>query len=113
MASGKKSCEGCGNKEAWIVHNKREKLTGVNYQECNICFDSSIPQRPDVYFRQPYWDYNLHDQDDPSYDPRKGTFIRSREHKAYVLKKLALREGGDRIAGARNFDRLSSKQWNQ
>lgn len=104
MATGKKKCAGCGNDQAWIVHNKRERLTGKIYQECNACFNPSIPERPDVYFKQPYWDYNLHDRDDPNYDPRRGTFITSKAHKAYILKKLNLREMGDRENGARNDD---------
>jgi hypothetical protein len=55
-----------------------------------------VPENPDVYFRKPYWDFNLHDLDDPYYDKTKGTYIRSKRHKAYVLKKLNLRESGDR-----------------
>lgn len=113
MSSGKKTCLGCGNKEAWAVHNKKEKLTGVVYQECNKCFDNTIPSNPDVYFKEPYWDYNLHDMDDPSYDPRRGTYITSKQHKAYVLKKLNLREAGDREGGRRIFDRYSALQWNR
>ena len=104
MAVGKKLCSGCGNKEAWAVHNKKEAYTNRVYQECNLCFDSSIPSNPDVYFKQPYWDYNLHDHDDPSYNPARGTFVTSKQHKAYLLKKLNLREDGDRVRGSRLFD---------
>lgn len=102
-------CKGCGNSEAWAVHPKKEKLTGKVFEECNRCFDSSIPAFPDVYFREPYWDEYLCDYDDPSYSPKRGTFIQSRAHKAYVLKKCGLREDGDARGGARKFDPLYSR----
>lgn len=102
-------CNGCGNEKAWAVHPKKERLTGRVFEECNVCFDSSISAYPDVYFREPYWDENLCDYDDPSYDPRKGTFIRSKAHKAYVLKKCGLREDGDARHGMRKFDPLYSR----
>lgn len=102
-------CKGCGNEEAWAVHPKKEIATGRVYEECNRCFDSSISSRPDVYFREPYWDENLCDYDDPNYDPKRGTFIRSKQHKAYILKKCGLREDGDRRGGARKFDPLYSR----
>lgn len=102
-------CEGCGNEDAWMVQPKKEKLTGRVYEECNRCFDASIAQNPDVYFREPYWDENLCDYDDPGYDPKRGTFIRSKAHKAYVLKKCGLFEDGDKKGGARAFDPLYHK----
>lgn len=97
-------CKGCNNTEAWAVHPKKERTTGRVFEECNRCFDSAVPAVADVYFRQPYWDENLNDYDDPSYDPDRGTFIRSKSHKAYVLKKCGLREDGDRKHGSRAFD---------
>lgn len=103
------NCAGCGNDNAWAVHPKKEQATGRVYEECNRCFDSSIPKAPDVYFREPYWDENLCDFDDPHYDPRRGTFITSKAHKAYVMKKCGLREDGDKKAGARAFDPLYSR----
>lgn len=97
-------CRGCGNPEAWSVTHKKEALTGRIYDECNICFDASVPHNPDVYFKAPYWDEHLHDFDDPSHDLERGTYIRSREHKAYVMKKLGLREAGYKRHGSRNDD---------
>jgi hypothetical protein len=104
-------CNGCGvdNEKVWAVHPKKEKFTGRVFEECNLCFDSCIPARPDIYFREPYWDENLGDLDDPSYDPKRGTFIRSRSHKAYVLKKLGLIEDGDKRNGSRAYDPMYSK----
>lgn len=104
------NCSGCKNDNAWAVHPKKEVLTGRVYEECNLCFDSSIPSHPDVYFKEPYWDENLSDFDDPAYDPKRGTFIRSKAHKAYVMKKCGLREDGDRKHGWRAFDPSYSKR---
>lgn len=72
--------------------------------ECNNCFDASIPDFPDVYFREPYWDDNLHDQDDPSYRPDKGVWVTSKAHKAFLFKKLGVREAGDRVHGSTGYD---------
>lgn len=107
--SSEMHCDGCGNDKAWVIHKKKEKFTGIIYEECNRCFDSEISSTPDVYFRTPYWDENLSDFDDPSYDPARGTFIRSKQHKAYVLKKCNLQEDGDKKHGWRAFDPMYSK----
>lgn len=102
-------CEGCGNKDPWARHPKKESYTGKVYEECNRCFDSSIPSNPDVYFREPYWDPNLFDFDSPGFDPKRGTFVTSKVHKAYLMKKLGVREAGDRKNGSRNFDPISHR----
>ena len=102
-------CEGCKNPDAWVIHYKKESITGKVFEECNKCFDPSISRNPDVYFKEPYWDENISDFDDPSYDPRRGTFVTSRSHKAYLLKKCGLRENGDRRGGGNNFDPISHR----
>lgn len=102
-----KSCEGCGNPNPWARHTKKEALTGRYYEECNRCFDSAIPSNPDVYFREPYWDDMLCDRDDPYYVEGKGTWVTSRSHKAYLMKKLNLQEAGDSKHGHRNFDPIA------
>lgn len=102
-------CDGCGNADAWSVVPKKETLTGRVYEECNVCFDKSIPSNPDVYFRAPYWDDNIRDRDDPSYDFKRGTFITSKAHKAYCMKKLGLQEAGDRHHGTNNFDAIAAR----
>jgi hypothetical protein len=104
MATGTDKCLGCGNQNAWMIRWVKEKFTGNKFMECNQCFDASISECPDVYFRQPYWDDNLHDQDDPNYDPEKGVFVTSKKHKAYLFKKLRVREAGDRVRGATTYD---------
>ena len=102
-------CEGCGNPDPWARHPKKEGITGKVFEECNQCFDSSIPSNPSVYFKGPYWDPHLHDFDSPGYDPKRGTFITSKAHKAYVMKKLGVQEHGDRRHGSINFDPISHR----
>lgn len=103
-------CEGCGNPDPWTRRPKKELLTGRIYEECNRCFDPSIPEFPDVYCPAGgYWDEHLYDFDDPTYDVKKGLFIRSKAHKAYVMKKMGVREAGDVVRGRRNFDPISHK----
>ena len=99
-------CDGCGNDKAWSITYKKEAISGKIYPECNKCFDPSISHNPDVYFKQPYWDEHLMDWDDPTCNNATGTWIRSKEHKAYVMKKLGIREAGDRKHGFRNEDML-------
>lgn len=110
MSDGKtKPCEGCRNPEPWARHTKKEAVTGRRYEECNRCFDSSIPSNPDVYFKAPYWDESLSDFDSPNFVYGKGTWVESKSHKAYLLKKLGLRESGDRVHGAIKFDPISHR----
>lgn len=110
MSNGEiKPCEGCGNPNPWARHPKKEALTGKVYEECNRCFDPSISSRPDVYFRGPYWDPHLYDFDSPGFDPKRGTFVTSKSHKAYLLKKLGLREKGDPVHGSTGFDPISHR----
>src|SRR5258706_12434652 len=97
-------CKGCGNPEPWSVTNKKESISGRIYQECNRCFDPTISRNPDVYFKVPYWDENLMDWDEPSCNNNTGTFIRSKQHKAYVMKKLGVREAPDKKHGFSNAD---------
>lgn len=54
---------------------------------------------PDVYFKEPYWDENLGNQDEPG-----AKFVSSRAEKAYLLKKNNLQEAGDRVHGATSYD---------
>lgn len=104
-----KPCEGCQNPNPWARHSKKERFTGKWYEECNRCFDPSIASNPDVYFRQPYWDENLCDYDSPNFVYGKGTWVTSKTHKAYLLKKLGVRESGDRVHGATKFDPIAHR----
>lgn len=52
---------------------------------------------PDVYFKEPYFDPHLAHPE----NSQTGTFIRSKAHKAQVMKELGISEKGDRRHGAR------------
>lgn len=72
---------------------------------CDRCGTvSGTISHADVYFRGPYYDPNIVDENDSS-TWNKGTYVESREHKAELFKKHGLRESGDRVHGARNFDK--------
>lgn len=110
MSDGKvRPCEGCGNPDPWARHPKKEAMTGKVFEECNRCFDPSIPSNPDVYFREPYFDPHLVDFDDPGFVPGKGTWVTCKSHKAFLMKKLGVRENGDFHHGSRNFDPISHR----
>jgi len=90
-------CGGCGNKDAY----RYKMRNGVEY--CNACANLGALAQPDAYFRGPYLDTNLVDVNDPK--GRDGTFITSKRHKVEVMKKLGVREVGDRVGGARKEDK--------
>ena len=71
--------------------------------DCDKCGGLRAMSQPDAYFKEPYRDSNLVDVNDPS--TRDGIFIKSKRHKAEVMKKLGVREVGDRVGGARNEDK--------
>jgi len=52
----------------------------------------------DVYFKAPGFESHLAD---PEKSP-KGNFVRSREHKAMLMRTLGVREVGDKFHGARD-----------
>lgn len=85
---------------------------GISYEECSECSKRSTPNlSPDVYFDKSKGAF----QTDPNICERNGNRIpfSSKREKAAILKRLGLREAGDKIHGARNFDKTASKQWDQ
>mgnify|MGYP001604483359 FL=1 len=56
----------------------------------------------DVYFRRPYLDENLSDGSQP-------VEVRSRAHKAALMKARGVREAGDRVHGSRCSSKTSTK----
>ena len=56
----------------------------------------------DVYFRKPYMDENLSDGPQP-------VEIRSRAHKAQLMRARGVREAGDRVHGSRCSPKTSTK----
>lgn len=83
---------------------------GNRTQYCSDCFSGPMPSlSPDVYFDKS----KGANQIDPNLcDRYKGPIpFSSKREKAAILKRLGLREAGDREHGARNFDKQSSRQW--
>lgn len=66
---------------------------------CNACGPSSSAFKfSDVYFKEPYFDPHIaHPESSP-----RGNQIRSREHKAILMKEFGLKEKGDKVHGARD-----------
>ena len=66
---------------------------------CNACGQSSNSFRfSDVYFKEAYFDPHIaHPENSP-----RGNQIRSREHKAFLMRELGLKEKGDKVHGARD-----------
>ena len=86
-------CEGCGNKDA---HEWKFSSSG---QSCNACRPAASTFRfSDVFFQKPGFEPHLAH---PDHSP-KGNFVRSREHKAALMRELGVRETGDKVRGARD-----------
>ncbi len=85
------TCSGCGNDEA---HRISYSAKG---ESCDKCGASSTFRFSDVFFKGAGFEPHLAD---PDKSP-KGNFVRSREHKAQLMRELGVRETGDRVHGAR------------
>lgn len=82
-------CGGCGNEEATHVRirytDNRERI-----EVCDRCGNLAGYALPDASCPNGgYFDENLADT-----DHRKGQWVRSKEHKAALLKQLGLEEAG-------------------
>lgn len=86
-------CGGCKNPEAYRVSYSTAGET------CNACAPSMSSFRfSDVFFQKPGFEEHIaHPEKAP-----QGVFVRSREHKARVMRDLGIREVGDRVRGARD-----------
>lgn len=86
-------CTGCENRDAYRLSYS------ASGERCNACAPSEMSsfRFSDVYFKGAGVEENLsHPEKSP-----QGIFVRSREHKAAVMRGLGLREVGDKIRGAR------------
>ena len=84
-------CNSCGNKEAFRVSYS------ANGESCDSCGNLGTVKFADVYFNKEYFDPHIaHDTKAP-----RGTLIKSRQHKADVMREYGISECGDRIHGAR------------
>lgn len=97
----------CGNCKATDYTTWRKTDSGE--ESCSMCDSIPIPWNPDVYFDSSKGP----DQTDPNLQDRKTGKISfsSKREKAIVMRRLGLRECGDKEHGARNWDKKAAKQW--
>ena len=105
----KDPCKSCGTSDYYYfklcVNDK-----GDSYEECSNCSRGPMPSlSPDVYFDAKKGT----NQTDPNLcDRRSGPIpFSSKREKAAVMKRLGVREAGDKEHGSRNWDKKQSKQW--
>ena len=69
-------------------------------EACDACSKSTMSafRFSDVFFQKPGLEPHLAH---PDHSP-KGNFVRSREHKAVLMRELGVREVGDKVHGARD-----------
>lgn len=94
------TCDGCGNKGAI-----RLRFTGRGECSCDHCGGLGALHVPDVYFKEPYYDYNLAHPNRP-WEAKRGAWVSSRRHKAALLAEQGLVEKGDKRGGMRLEDRF-------
>ncbi len=107
----KDPCATCGSTSYYYWRSKFF-ADGTNAQYCSDCSTGGVPSlSPDVFF-DPRKGSN---QVDPNLHDRYTGAIpfSSKREKAAIMKRLGLREAGDKEHGSRNFDRSSSRQWDQ
>ena len=83
---------------------------GELYRGCSDCLTEKTPSlSPDVFFDASKGS----NQTDPNLcDRYKGKIpFSSKREKAAILKNKGIREAGDKMHGARNWDKTASKQW--
>ena len=95
-------CDTCGNKAA--IRMRFTERGGC----CDHCGRLSSVESPDVYFNRPYLDPNLIDVYKP--EQRNGVWIESRRQKAEIMKRLGVREAGDKRGGMRLEDKFSIRR---
>jgi hypothetical protein len=106
----KQPCKTCGATDYYfwrVVHAE-----GDSYESCSECSSGRMPSlSPDVYFDGS----KGANQTDPNLVDRYTGPIpfSSKREKAAILKRLGLREAGDKEHGGRNYDRSASKQWDK
>lgn len=86
-------CSGCGNSDAYRISYTPKG------ESCDKCGGVRLAafRFSDVYFSGAGFEPHLaHPDTSP-----KGNFVRSREHKAQLMRDLGVRETGDRVHGAR------------
>jgi hypothetical protein len=105
-------CDGCGNEHAIRLRTYFDNVPGetTNKQMKEVCDKCgtvcNTTACPDVYFKEPYFDEHLGDQKHPY-----GQHIKSKAHKARIMREQNVHEYGDRVRGARAaFDPRTSER---
>lgn len=103
------SKEPCGTCGAVSYHYWRVTFAdGQRYESCSECSKTSTPGlSPDVFFDGSKGAF----QTDPNLCERNGNPIpfSSKREKAAIMRRLGLREAGDKEHGSRNFDRHANR----
>ncbi len=96
-------CDNCGA-ESHHFYRVCFTLKGERYSECSECSNRATPSlSPDVYFDKSKGAF----QTDPNLcDRRTGPIpFSSKREKAQIMKRLGVREAGDKEHGSRNWDK--------
>ena len=86
--------DNCGNGEAVRMSFRKDACV------CDKCGVNSAFKFSDVYFNQAKGEYFDPHIAHPDKYPH-GAMIKSREHKALLMKELGIRESGDKFHGSR------------
>lgn len=108
--SNKHPCSTCGATNYY--HWGKVYTSDGDFETCSECSKEGTPTlSPDVYFDQRKGAF----QTDPNLCEKNGTPIpfSSKREKAAILRRLGLREAGDKDHGSRNFDRSAAQQWDK
>ena len=103
----KDPCGSCGSSSYYYWRCKFD-LDNNKYEECSECSKAATPSlSPDVYFDKSKGAF----QTDPNICDRKTGPIpfSSKREKAAILKRLGLREAGDKEHGSRNWDKSADR----
>jgi hypothetical protein len=95
-------CGACGNEKAYHVQIKFTKKDG-KLESCDRCGASSLPANYDVYLGTK----GGIQREENLADPETGHPIpyTTKAEKAAIMKRLGLKESGDKVGGARNINK--------
>lgn len=97
------SCKTCKNPSPFRKKYRYDEKEKITRESCDHCGSSSFVF-PDVYFDKAGQEEHIVFEDVPS-SWLKGTYVSSRAQKAALYKQMGVREAGDRVHGARNFEK--------
>jgi len=88
-------CRTCGRDSYHIITRYTD---GRLEDTCNQCGNHQMAPVYDCYFDKPGTHYNIYDE------KGNAVFIGSKGEKSYWMKRMKVREAGDRIHGASSYD---------